>query len=91
MSDHGPYSDFILCASSASITWERIASRRRPAFSSHLVTLVRGVEVLDQSQQPEPVKARELCLRHLSTRGAISTDVWPKCLLTHRAFFARDG
>jgi hypothetical protein len=32
---------FISCASSASITWERIASRRRPAFSSHLVTPVR--------------------------------------------------
>src|ERR1017187_8334505 len=26
------------CASSASITWELIASRRRPAFSSHLVS-----------------------------------------------------
>ena len=26
-----------ICASSTSITWERTASRRRPAFSSHLV------------------------------------------------------
>jgi hypothetical protein len=26
------------CASSASITWELIASRRRPAFSSHLIS-----------------------------------------------------
>src|SRR5208282_1966388 len=31
-------SPFISCASSASITWERTASRRRPAFSSHLLT-----------------------------------------------------
>src|SRR5438132_6423734 len=29
---------FIFCASSASITWERTASRRTPAFSSHLVS-----------------------------------------------------
>src|ERR1035438_2890418 len=27
-----------LALSSASITWERTASRRRPAFSSHLIT-----------------------------------------------------
>src|ERR1017187_6353722 len=27
----------VSCASSASITWELIASRRRPAFSSHLL------------------------------------------------------
>jgi DNA-binding winged helix-turn-helix (wHTH) protein len=31
---------FISCASSTSITWEPTASRRRPAFSSHLVTTV---------------------------------------------------
>ena len=31
---------FISCASSASITWEPTASRRRPAFSSHLLTTV---------------------------------------------------
>ena len=29
---------FISCASSTSITWEPTASRRRPAFSSHLVS-----------------------------------------------------
>src|SRR5271157_3525521 len=29
-----------ICASSTSITWERTASRRRPAFSSHLLTSV---------------------------------------------------
>ena len=29
---------FIACASSTLITWERTASRRRPAFSSHLVS-----------------------------------------------------
>jgi hypothetical protein len=27
-----------ICASSTLITWERIASRRRPVFSSHLVS-----------------------------------------------------
>ena len=31
---------FISCASSASITWEPIASRRTPAFSSHLFSTV---------------------------------------------------
>jgi len=31
-------SPFISCAQSASITWERTASRRRPAFSPHLLT-----------------------------------------------------
>jgi hypothetical protein len=31
---------FISSASSASITWDRTASRRRPAFSSHLVATV---------------------------------------------------
>jgi hypothetical protein len=30
-----------ICALSTSITWERTASRRRPAFSSHLFTAVR--------------------------------------------------
>jgi hypothetical protein len=29
-----------ICAPSTSITWERIASRRRPAFSSHLIATV---------------------------------------------------
>src|SRR5579864_4156035 len=29
-----------ICASSTSITWERTASRRRPAFSSHLITTI---------------------------------------------------
>jgi hypothetical protein len=37
-----PKSFFFSCASSASITWERIASRRRPAFSSHLITTTIG-------------------------------------------------
>jgi ABC-type Fe3+ transport system permease subunit len=31
-----------LVLQSTSITWERTASRRRPAFSSHLVTTVWG-------------------------------------------------
>jgi hypothetical protein len=44
---------FISCASSALITWERTASRRRPAFSSHLIaTLCAGfsIEILDCGQ-----------------------------------------
>jgi len=36
----------LLCASSASFHWERIASRWRPAFSSHLINAVtREVEL----------------------------------------------
>src|SRR6516225_7575400 len=32
----------VSCASSASITWELNASRRRPAFSSHLKSTIEG-------------------------------------------------
>jgi hypothetical protein len=38
-------SPYLLRFKSASITWERIASRRRPAFSSHLITTASGCHV----------------------------------------------
>src|SRR5215470_18607067 len=39
-----------LCASSTSNNWERIASRRRPAFSSHLINAKSLSEVLPQTK-----------------------------------------
>src|ERR1017187_1664229 len=48
---------FISCASSASITWERTASRRRPAFSSHLFTstcLLRRTNRSGRGDQSSP-------------------------------------
>jgi hypothetical protein len=41
----------ISCASSTSITWERIASRPRPAFSSHLISSTTPL-LLRQSHWP---------------------------------------
>src|SRR2546428_13791227 len=38
-----------LALSSASITWERIASRRRPAFSSHLIATAIRILILSDS------------------------------------------
>jgi hypothetical protein len=57
---------FISCASSASITWERIASRRRPAFSSHLISSI------DSSRQSSSRRGESvLPVRH---RQAISAS-----------------
>src|SRR6202140_5095335 len=39
-----------ICASSTSITWERTASRRRPAFSSHLIAPTIGYN-LDSTEE----------------------------------------
>src|SRR5438270_13855542 len=66
---------FIFCASSASITWERTASRRRPAFSSHLVasTDIRAImsPLLIEAHQVHQGLERALQESSVSTRGDI--------------------
>src|ERR1039457_4833388 len=43
-----------ICASSTSITWERTASRRRPAFSSHLLTSVTAQPLRRDAKEKPP-------------------------------------
>jgi hypothetical protein len=45
-----------ICASSTSITWERTASRRRPAFSSHLLAEVEAVHLANPLTLSRDVK-----------------------------------
>jgi len=60
----------ISCASSASITWERIASRRRPAFSSHLLTTIKPCKVCTQRERRNALPKNQAVFNASSKRNS---------------------
>src|SRR5438094_5811495 len=69
---------FIFCASSASITWERTASRRTPAFSSHLITAAILRRPCNSLLNPFTRQQFHVNVSSCSTRGSpcLSTLLW---------------